>query len=50
MDGGGTTASETVRYYYPDTGQIQGPGAIMRTVKGRIDIESAAEAGLVPKP
>jgi hypothetical protein len=49
VDGGGTTARETFRTFYPDTGLIKGPGTVMRTMKGWIDIEAAVEAGLVPK-
>lgn len=50
VDGGGTTATEVVRYFFPDTCGINGPGAVVRTLRGWIDIEKAAEAKLVKKP
>ena len=49
IDGGGTTATETVRIFSPDTGLIKGPGSVTRRMKGWIDIEAAVEAGLAPK-
>jgi hypothetical protein len=49
VDGGGTTANEVVRYFSPDTCQIQGPGTLVRTLKGWIDVEKAAEAQLLKK-
>jgi hypothetical protein len=50
VDGGGTTATEVVRYFSPDTCLIKGPGTTLRTLHGWIDIEKAAEAKLVRKP
>jgi hypothetical protein len=50
VDGGGTTASETLRTFYPGSGLIVGPGTVKRTMKGWIDIEAAVEAGLAPRP
>jgi hypothetical protein len=50
VDGGGTTAIQVVRYFSPDTCQMQGPGTIVRTLMGWIDVERAAEAQLLKKP
>jgi hypothetical protein len=50
VDGGGTTANEVVRYFTPETCLIKGPGSIVRTLHGWIDIEKAAEAHLVKPP
>ena len=49
VDGGGTTATEVIRYFSPDTCQIEGPGAPVRTLNGWIDVEKAAEAQLLKK-
>jgi hypothetical protein len=49
IDGGGTTAGEVARTFYPDSGLIKGPGSVMRVIKGWINIEKAAEAGLARK-
>lgn len=50
VDGGSTSAAEVVRYFSPDTCRIKGPGHILRTLHGWIDVEKAAEAQLVKKP
>jgi hypothetical protein len=49
VDGGGSTALEVVRYFSPDTCLIQGPGTIMRTLHGWIDVEKAAEPALAKR-
>ncbi|HBB30832.1 MAG TPA: hypothetical protein DDZ80_21870 [Cyanobacteria bacterium UBA8803] len=49
IDGGGTTASEAVRYFCPDNCLIKGR-TDKRTLHGWIDIEKAAEAQLVKEP
>jgi len=49
VDGGGTTANEVIRYFSPDTCLIQGPGTMVRALKGWIDVEKAAEAQLLKK-
>ena len=50
VDGGGTTAAEVVRWFYPETCLIKGPGTTLRTLHGWIDIEAAAQAHLVKLP
>jgi len=49
VDGGGTTANEVIRYFSPDTCLIQGPGTMVRALKGWIDVVKAAEAQLLKK-
>ncbi len=46
VDGGGTTATETVRYFAPEACLIKGPGTIVRKLRGWIDVETAAQARL----
>jgi hypothetical protein len=49
VDGGGTTAAQTVRYFAPGRCLTQGPGTIVRTLKGWIDVENLAQARLAER-
>jgi hypothetical protein len=40
---------KVIRYFSPDTCLIQGPGTMVRALKGWIDVEKAAEAQLLKK-